>query len=247
MRIGICDDDRRIAEILAEDIRWIYRTDVVLIAFDKISSLLIYIEEETEKKLDILFMDIVFRKEWGRMQNGIKAAKKIQSIRPEIQIIFISGHSDYVQEIFQIEPVYFLLKPFNKEDVGAAMSRAVKRMEEKDRDFVKIYSGGKLHVILKRDIDYVESNKHRLRIWCGEMHYDIYRALKLFATELTGDFIQCHQSYLVNIRRIKKLDAWNLELFNEKQIPVSRSKYKQTRQALLEHTSSGIESENFNG
>ena len=240
MRIGVCDDDRKIAEILAQDIHSIYGTDVVVIAFDKISSLLIYIEEETEQKLDILFMDIVFRKEWGRSQNGIRVAKKIQELRPEIQIIFISGHSDYVQEIFQIEPVYFLLKPFSKESVKAAMERAIKRMEEKTRDSIKIYSDGKTQVLLKRDIDYVESNKHRVRIWCGGTYFDIYSSLKTLAAELVGDFIQCHQSYLVNIQKIKQLDSWSLELFSGKQIPVSRSKYKQTKQAVSEHTTSVI-------
>ena len=113
-------------------------------------------------------------------------------------------------------------------------------MEEKTRDSIRIYSEGKTQVLLKRDIDYVECNKHHVRIWCGGTYFDIYSSLKTLAAELVGDFIQCHQSYLVNIQKIKQLDSWSLELFSGKQIPVSRSKYKQTKQAVSEHTTSVI-------
>lgn len=78
MRIGICDDDRRIAEILAEDIRWIYRTDVVLIAFDKISSLLIYIEEETEKNWIFYSWILCFEKNGEECKMGSRPQKKFR-------------------------------------------------------------------------------------------------------------------------------------------------------------------------
>ncbi len=235
MRIGICDDDKLVAGALAEELRDLYAFDIAIVAFDTAFSLLTYIEDEKNEPLDILFLDIRLRE-----QNGVRVAMEIQEFWPEIQIIFSSGYPEYAQDIFQIEPVYFLLKPFDRESMKRAVDRAVRRMEEAGHEIVRICTQGEMVALRLRDVDYIESNRHQLKIWCGERCHELYGTLTSFAEKLPDSFLRCHQSYLVNIHKIRRMNADTIELFNGRLLPVSRSRYRQTREALLRYTANSI-------
>ena len=235
MRIGICDDDPSVVKILAASLKDLYVFDILILPFDSAFSLLTYMEDTQNERLDILFLDIRLRG-----QSGIRVAIEIQQKWPEVQIIFCSGYPEYVQEIFQVEPVYFLLKPFDRKSVKMAVDRAVKYMEEIDQKMITLVSQGEVRTFRVREIYYVESNKHLLNIWCGNECYETRERLNDFAKRLPDEFVRCHQSYLVNINRIRSLTSTGIKLFDGRELPVSRSRYRQTREALLRYTANSI-------
>jgi DNA-binding LytR/AlgR family response regulator len=44
-------------------------------------------------------------------------------------------------------------------------------------------------------------------------------------------FVQCHKSYIVNLRQIQRFGTNDILLKNGNAVPVSRAKYKQTKEA----------------
>lgn len=56
--------------------------------------------------------------------NGLVLAKKIRAIYPDIVIIFITGYEDYALDAFKIKADYYLMKPYNKEDIREVTDRA---------------------------------------------------------------------------------------------------------------------------
>ena len=46
-------------------------------------------------------------------------------------------------------------------------------------------------------------------------------------------FIRCHNSYLVNLRHIRRLDNQNLILDNGQELPISRTYLKQCQEMLI--------------
>ena len=48
-------------------------------------------------------------------------------------------------------------------------------------------------------------------------------------------FLRCHQSYVVNIAKIKKITYKALELYDGRLVPVSRTYYKKAKQEILDY------------
>ena len=49
--------------------------------------------------------------------DGITLAQKIREIRPRIYIVFVTGHTEYTTESWEIHPQGYLLKPITKSEL----------------------------------------------------------------------------------------------------------------------------------
>ena len=57
--------------------------------------------------------------------NGIALGRKLKEINPGIILIYVSGYDKYLQEaMFDIKADYYILKPYNHEDVENVLERA---------------------------------------------------------------------------------------------------------------------------
>ena len=65
-----------------------------------------------ENKVDIAFLDV----EIGEY-SGIALAKKCKDLCPQINIIFVTGHSKYLMDAFQLHASGYLLKPVRANDL----------------------------------------------------------------------------------------------------------------------------------
>ena len=64
-----------------------------------------------EKHIDIAFLDIeLFR------ENGVDLAQKLIALYPEINIIFLTGHPDFMKDAFDMHASGYILKPMSDED-----------------------------------------------------------------------------------------------------------------------------------
>ena len=57
--------------------------------------------------------------------NGIELAKALRVLYPEIIIVFVSSHSQYLRDFIDMKADYFVLKPYTRQDVQDALMRAV--------------------------------------------------------------------------------------------------------------------------
>ena len=69
-----------------------------------------------EKDFDILLLDI----EMGDM-DGVTMAKKLRQENHAIQIIFITGYSDYIAEGYEVAALHYLMKPVREENMGSPL------------------------------------------------------------------------------------------------------------------------------
>ena len=97
MRIAVCDDDRRIREILLREISD-YVPGAEVIGYKNGDDLL-----HAELIPDILFLDI----EMPGI-NGLKLAERLRGNGMDIVIIFISGEDKYVWQAFDVEAFQYL-------------------------------------------------------------------------------------------------------------------------------------------
>ena len=55
--------------------------------------------------------------------DGIMLAQKIREIRPRVYIVFITGHTEYTTESWEIHPQGYLLKPITKSELQEEVER----------------------------------------------------------------------------------------------------------------------------
>lgn len=111
-RIAICDDEQLDIKYIKELLHiWQEETNISLQleTFTSAENFLFHYAED--KLYDIILLDI----ELGGM-DGVTMAKKIRKENKTVQIIFISGYSDYIAEGYEVEALHYLLKPVNKEN-----------------------------------------------------------------------------------------------------------------------------------
>ena len=82
-----------------------------------------------ENPADIILMDICIK---GDM-DGVELSEVILKRHPERQIVFLTAHMDdyNVERAIKLDPVAYLSKPFNREELRVVMKIAIQRMQKK--------------------------------------------------------------------------------------------------------------------
>lgn len=228
-KFAICDDDTEVTQGLKEKVMEIYGGEAQIAVFKRAEDLIQWLKEERGDVIAV-FLDIELDNE-----NGIDTAKKIEDFCAEIPIIFITGYIKYVQDIFRVRPVALLLKPVEEHRLRDALRRCEEVRDKEKKNIVTLHIKGVLHQLDSRDIVYVESDKRILYIYERNQVYKVYMKLdELEAMELPG-FLRCHKSYMVNMNYIKYLSAEGIILKSGKKVPVSRSKYQESKEAFMKY------------
>lgn len=123
MKFIAADDERLALEGL---IRAIYEAepDAEIVSFRVPEDVIEYAKENT---YDVAFLDI----EMGTM-DGLTLAKALKEIRPEGDIVFATGYSQYAVEAFKLRAAGYLMKPIMGEDVTRELNHIKTRNQVKE-------------------------------------------------------------------------------------------------------------------
>ena len=56
--------------------------------------------------------------------NGLELAKELRKLYPEVIIVFVTGHKEYLSDFIDMKADYYVLKPYGKKDVTDVLERA---------------------------------------------------------------------------------------------------------------------------
>ncbi len=108
MRILCLDDEELALQLLETRIKEIKPDDEV-VPFDKQAAL---IEDAEKNGCDVAFLDIHMRG-----MNGVEVAKRLKEINPKMNIIFVTGYSDYKADAMDMRASGYIMKPATKKDL----------------------------------------------------------------------------------------------------------------------------------
>ncbi len=82
-----------------------------------------------EKKVDIILMDICIKGD----TDGIETAERIRAAYPKTQVVFLTAHMDdyNVDRAIALDPVAYLSKPFNQEELRVSLKIAAQKVTGK--------------------------------------------------------------------------------------------------------------------
>lgn len=180
---------------------------------------------------DILIMDVEFDG-----QDGIELARELLARWPECKVIFVSEYPEFVFDSYAVPHVWYVLKAEFDDMLPQALKRAGEAIDGKTGGAVEIRDREGSRLVPVRDIMYIESRLRKLHIYTRDREYEECRKLEHF-TGLLRDhgFVQCHQSYLVNMHQAIAASHISITLKDGTRLPVSRSFYKNVREFLTQN------------
>lgn len=181
----------------------------------------------------LYFLDICL----GGEMNGIQLAVKIRQQDPLGSIVFLTSKSEmsYLTFQYQVEALDFIIKD-QIEEIPGRICRCVSKAAEKyraaektaGREPVMIRTGGAKYYLEAGDIMYIQTSRtssHKVEVTTKNGVESFYGTLKEFAAALSRypEFVQCHQSVLVNRDYIVKIERTEklIEMKDGVKVPVS--------------------------
>lgn len=90
--------------------------------------------------------------------NGIELARRLREIYPNVIIVFLTGHKQYLEEFINLKADYYVFKPYTKSDVLDVIERA-KLLSGRLKKRVRIRTFGRFDVFVDGKPLYFRSAK----------------------------------------------------------------------------------------
>ncbi len=225
--IAICDDDAaasRYALSLAQ--RWAAARGHCLTCEEYSSAEGYLFAHPNGGNLDILLLDI----EMGGI-NGVELARTLRKGGFCGQLVFITGYSDYIAQGYEVEALHYLMKPLSPAQLEAVLDRAALRLAQAGRTLLLELPGEAVRLPL-REIVYLESNRNYVTVHAGK-DYTLKRPLRELQAQLDAGFFRAGRSYLINLRRIRRVSRTEIFLDNGAHLPLPRGMYDPLNQAMI--------------
>lgn len=226
VKICICDDSSEERIIINALVReWSRRsgTDVSVSEFPTAEAFLFEYEELVP---DLVLLDI----EMPGM-NGVELAKRLRERNKLIQIVFITGFSEYIAEGYEVAALHYLLKPVLPEKLFSTLDRALEKQEIDGRKIVFETSVETLQLLLY-EIRYIEVIKNYITIYAKDS-YTVKRTLKEIEKELDERFLRVGRSYIVNLHFVSRVTRSEIFLRGGESVPLPRGAYETVNRAII--------------
>lgn len=225
MRAAICDDETKFIGELKQMIKcWSGGSAVDISCFESAEALEAACEAEP---FDIAFIDI----ELGG-ENGVALARRLYESCPGMRVVFITAFVvEYAERIFLgFTPYGFVGKPLAESKIHYYLNRLDREMQRANCR-LSVSTSGLTAQVLAGDIIFAESEKRVVHIHCVGGTITVYERLDDIEKRLDERFVRCHQSFLVNMDFISRLDGSTFVLRDKQYAPVriSHNRLNDTR------------------
>lgn len=224
-KIAVCDDNPLILEDVIEKVNRVAGA-ICCEGYSELEHLLEAIK--SGKRYLAILMDI----EWNGSAEGIEAAHKVKQLDKEAKIIYMTGYAErYVQQIFlkSANISGFLMKPVEENFLRENLKKIKDEEQEAEKKSLLIKYKGAMLSFSFDDIFYLESIGHVITIHTKTGKQSCYDRLEKLFERLPRYFIQCHKSYVVNMKEIQRIEKGKVMMTDNTEIPISKSRYGDTK------------------
>jgi len=142
--------------------------------------------------------------------DGLTTAVRLKESFPDIYVVFVTGHTKYAADAFQIEAVDYIVKPFDKERLQKAVERikqflAVKSSPPVNKHLLVVKNAHEIYIINPADIFFIEKESRKCKIHTTTGIYLTTELLSSLESKLTASFFRCHKSFIINTHKIEKV------------------------------------------
>ena len=226
IKIGICDDEPIILEILGELVEECLlemKAEGKILLFDSGAKVL----EEIEL-LDILFLDI----EMPEM-DGIEVGHRIRNYKTDCKIVLATGREERYKEAFKIKAFNFVTKPFDKEEIMETLKMCFE--DRLDMKKIEVYKERNKFEIYLKDVRYILAGDSYVEFILEKGRFR--KEISLLRLEKTLDkriFFRVNRQCIVSMRWITKYKD-GIIFMEDVQFEISRRNKKEFERRYIDY------------
>lgn len=171
------------------------------------------------KDFQLLLMDIILP---GNL-NGVDLAREVRKVNKDIAIVFITKTAQFAINGYEVDALDYVLKPLVYEEFSLKLKKAMRYILLHSEKFITLKHKNGVTRIGESRIYYVEVILHYLIVHTMNGEYTVRGTIRDMEKLLSGSFIRCNNSYIVNLRHIESIED-NLIVIHGNKIPITRSR-----------------------
>ena len=176
-----------------------------------------------EHEPDVLFLDVQMPE-----MDGFEVLR-LAGLDQVPVVVFVTAYDRHAVEAFEARALDYLLKPFTGKRFGETLARVRDNLgTSHDRERLKrhlddliasgsatisripVRSGSRIRFVSVADIDWIEGAGNYVLLHASGRQHRIRSTLKGMADKLGPQrFVRIHQSFVVNLDRVKELQPWS--------------------------------------
>ena len=226
-KIAICDDSDADRQYILNIVnRWATAAGCVLHTntFNSAENFLFHYA--TESDFDILLLDIEMR-----AMDGVTMAKQLRKNNDTLQIVFITGYSDYISEGYEVAALHYLIKPVKEEKLCTVLDRAAEKLSKNEKVLNFEISGEMIRVPIYQ-IRYADVFGNYVTIHALS-DVTVKMTLGELERQLDERFYRVGRSTIVNLTQINRVTKTEIKLNDGITVPIPRGAYDGVNQAII--------------
>ena len=228
VHFAICDDNNIDSNYVSNLVnKWAnerkYQINIDI--FDSAEAFLFHYDGN--KDYDILLLDIEMKK-----MDGVTLAREIRKTNKSVQIVFITGYSDYIADGYDVEALHYLMKPLKEEKLFVVLDRAANRIIQNEKYLLLNYYDGTIRIPL-HEIVYIDVDRNYVTIHSNQ-DYTIKKTLGEIEKELDKRFFRIGRSVIVNLKYISRVTKTDVFLANNTILQLPRGVYDSLNRAIID-------------
>lgn len=243
----IIEDETPAREILKHYLKDFPEIEIIAECADGFSGL----KTISELKPQLVFLDIQMPRLTG--------FEMIEVMTEKPAVIFTTAYDQFAIKAFEMNAVDYLLKPFPKERLKNAVTKAVEKIGKSEEKLLEkssgeilsrmpspsapvnrivVRKGNAISLIPVEELRYVEAQDDYVMIYHNTGKALKQQTMKFYEDNLPGkDFVRIHRSYIVKVSEIKRIEPYGKDnhvaiLHSGDRLPVSRAGYKLLKDEL---------------
>ncbi len=225
-RIAICDDKQEDREYVQQlTARWAQQRGNQM-EMTEFCSAEQFLFSCPQPDFDLLLLDI----EMGEM-DGVSLAKQVRRTNELMQIVFITGYSDYITEGYEVAALHYLMKPVKEEKLFAVLDRAVERLH-KNTKVLTLETAEEMVRVPLYQVSALEVQRNYVTVHARQ-DYTVKKSLSELMEQLDERFFRVGRSAVVNLNDISRVTRSDIYLTDGRSIPLPRGAYDKLNRAII--------------
>lgn len=204
IRIIVAEDDQPVRKLIESHLAKFPQVEVVA----SVSNGSEILKVVGQLKPTAIFLDISMPE-----IDGLSLAMLLKESDPEILIVFVTAHTSYAVEAYQLDAIDYLVKPITREAVARSIIKierllpsVLKRAEIKTvSDHITVRNRYETYFIQLNSIIYVEKEQRKAVFHTENGLYLTAEGLSAIGQRLDARFFRCHKGFIVNTTKINKV------------------------------------------
>ena len=169
-------------------------------------------------------------------KNGLETANALRVWDEHVEIIFVTSHSNYMEESFKCAPFRFLLKPLDEEKLAEAIIALAQKLNKKATPII-LKAGVSTLQLYPDDIMYTETKGHYTTVVTKNNSYRLRMTFAILREQLDSAlFGRPYDAFLVNFNCVTFVSSDYVLLRGmDARIPLSRSYKKSFSEGFTEY------------